>query len=210
MHPVVYSPSCACVIRLCPHPAVPASHHAHVRDLHGGCARSWMRTQLDVRTISPASLFRATQPREGRGAAGEGQAGTGGQGPGYLAGMPARLHGPHVLVQLLAELLQLPLQQHLCGQDEAGTARTPRPSGTGTGTPAATPVPHLPSAAYLNGLSPRRRHRGGGLERARGRLGVRTPRCPPASLRAGAERGPELPDFPTWCGCSSSEDFPGS
>lgn len=62
---------------------------------------------------------------------------------GYLAGVPSRLHGPHILIQLLAELLQLLLQQHLHRQDgaatgKAGTARTPHPS---TGTLIAAPIP---------------------------------------------------------------------
>lgn len=191
--PAMHVPGRACS-QLCTHPATCTFKPCTQKAVHAaGCARSWMCTlsALHVPSVPPS-------PREGRGAAGEPQASAGGQGPGYLAGVLAGLHGPHVLVQLLTELLQLPLQQHLRGQDgavvgEAGAARTPRPSSTGTGTPRCHPLaPHLPPAAYLDRLSLRLRQRCPGLERARGRLGVHPAQRLSAPLCAGAAYLPGL------------------
>lgn len=220
-HPVVHASSRACIqsctrpaapalfgcahIQLCPHPTIRTFETCTGAVHAAGCARSWM--------CAPSALHLPSGPPS----------------PGRDEGQRARARLARVgrgrgtwqgCRRVSMALMSLSSSSLSCSSSCSSSTCVGRmrlalpaphiPAARAPGPPLPPPAPHLPSAAYLNGLSPRWRHRGGGLERARGRLGVRTPRCPPASLCARAEPGPELLDFPTWCGCSSSEDFPGS
>lgn len=170
--PAVRPPRCA-GIQLCAHPAGCASSRvcAPLGAPPGPAGRTHSRVgaHLAGRTAGAGAhldlvhLWVGAHVRMGahRGAQTSSITPPGGwQGCGYLAGLLARLHGPHVLVQLLAQLLQLLLQQHLRGQDGAvggdpGTAlcqRDPRchPQHPPRHPPATRA---LGSAAYLDGLS---------------------------------------------------------